>query len=340
MKPRGVVTVAAVIASACLLHARPAVQSGTPADPDIIPIHGEGKMTEEELRLENLRQEQQENDDATWEALRDHDLYTEGDDDGPDPNPPPPQPSNPVPVNPEAQSEDIIPISGESSASQDDIMAPEAGPHLMPAAWVTLARPLITFANLRDGVIEMRIYTDHGLTDADRRRLSAIHRVLRPAAAGVAGRMQARVNAAAPRGSGVHVTRIPLRAYCLEPAKLPAPRDSMFVVGSRATQARYASARQVRLIADLAARRGFLRPQGDPAVYARFVTQYAVWTRLERWNEARFTDEFIRRARQEFAVSRTPWTDESERTLRALAPARWRDVAIVVNASARRGGTQ
>jgi hypothetical protein len=261
----------------------------------------------------------------------------------PQKDPPPPEPlsgdatfagaSKDVP-----QDEDVVPISGDSHGDVEEVMLDTPGPHLIsyvrpaprPAAAVT---PVAVFSGLRAGAMQMRVFSPRGLTAAERARLSRTPLVIRPLVAAEQSRVQRWIASVTAPGSGMHVTGIAVRAYCVEARKKAPTSAALFVVAPAAEQAQFAPAATVRVMAETAASHGFLRTQGDAAEYGRFITQYAIWTSIEHWDQARFTDEFISRTKQEYAAAKKRWTRETEQTLRVLAPARWRDVQLAIGAA-------
>jgi hypothetical protein len=219
--------------------------------------------------------------------------------------------------------------SGPSDAGDDVDAEPiAAGPSVLDA-------PIVVFAPSHDGDVQMRIYSARPLTDAEVRAYAARRGIISPVSGPLRRPLAAFIAQASARGSGVHVTTLKMRGYCVEAQKPFAASGAIFTWAPHAAQEEFAGAHPVRAVAETAARRGYLRPQGDPEAYGRFITQYAIWTALEHWDEARFTSEFVTRTRDQYAAAHKSWTSEAEQTLRALAPARWRDVRRVLAAAAR-----
>jgi hypothetical protein len=264
--------------------------------------------------------------------------------------PPPTEPPKPPepPANPDVveihgdsgsqapQPVEVIPLSGDGSDPVDEVMEPVSG--YTPVAFrrpsPVVAAPFVVFTADRDGLIEMRVIGPSALRPETARLLRRGEMALMPVAADVRRRIESFVASVATRGSGVHVTRMRLRAYCVESAKPAAAAGTMFIPADRAAAAQFSAASRVRSAAEYAASHGLLTPQGDYAEYGRFVTQYAIWTRLEHWDQARFTREFLGRSRPAAGAAHGSWTGETEQTLRALAPARWRDIEMVLRAAA------
>jgi hypothetical protein len=236
------------------------------------------------------------------------------------------------------QDENVVPIAGDSSGDVDEVMLERPGLHLIAYVPPAAVAPVAVLSGLHDGDVQLRVFSASGVTAAERARLMRTPLVIRPLSAVEKARTERWIASAAVPGSGLHLTRIPMRAYCVEAKKAAPSADTLFVVAPAAEQARFAPAAAVRVAAEFAASRGFLKPQGDAAAYGRFITQYAIWTRLEHWDAARFSDEFVSRTKQRYLAAGKPWTRETEQTLRVLGPARWHDVQIVIRAATRLEG--
>lgn len=235
------------------------------------------------------------------------------------------------------QYEDVVPIAGDTSGPDDSVMdGGEPGFRLVslltpaPPQPETLQRPFVMFTGYRDGVIQMRVFSPHGLSRTERQRLTRVHFVLEPLDTGGKQRLQNWLTQVAPRGSGVHVTSLAVRGYCVEAGKAAPAPDDVFIAASRAAREQFKPADAVRVAGDVAAARGYLHPQGDAAAYGHFVTQYAIWTRLEHWDAARFTDEFAKRTKEAAVRQKLEWTSRTEMTARLSARPRWDDVQRVL----------
>jgi hypothetical protein len=237
----------------------------------------------------------------------------------------------------ESNLQDVIPINGDSSAPVDEIM--DAGLQLAAIrSWGPSppARPIAVYTTRPDGEMDLRAVSPAGMTADDFEKRASSPIVLSPLAASSRAGVERYLESLAPRGSGTHVMRARVHAYCVEARKQAAAAGTLYVAAPAATVQRFAPVQRLLRFADRAIVAGILKPQGDPVAYGHFIAQYAVWTELEGWDEPRFTTEFITRTRQTVIGSHETWSDESERTLRAVAPARWRDVQFVIaNAAAR-----
>jgi hypothetical protein len=72
----------------------------------------------------------------------------------------------------------------------------------------------------------------------------------------------------------------------------------------------------------------------DETEYAHDMVQWSIWTLREGFDEPRFTRAFVEHVRKNFAAAGDRWTRDLERAVMALAPARWRQVQIILRESA------
>lgn len=125
----------------------------------------------------------------------------------------------------------------------------------------------------------------------------------------------------------------PLSGFCAEFQKEPPPPGTLYRVAAAPQQQRLKPMRVImRAATDLAAA-GKLHPDSSPEGYFNFVKQYAVWTRLERWNRDQFAENFIARSKKNAAAVKQPWSSAVERQVRALLPSRWADIQAVLQAA-------
>jgi hypothetical protein len=118
--------------------------------------------------------------------------------------------------------------------------------------------------------------------------------------------------------------------YCLEFAKLPPPAGMLYRVADQAVQQQFAPMTRVIQAGRKLAAEGRLNPDGDDAVgYVDAIKQWAVWSRLEKWDAAAFEQHFVERTRKNFANARRPWSSDLERRVRQLAQNRWQDIQKV-----------
>jgi hypothetical protein len=130
------------------------------------------------------------------------------------------------------------------------------------------------------------------------------------------------------RGSAVSQQ---LTAYCLDMAKLPPEPGQLYRLAPPAVQEKYKPVRAILEAGRKLAAAGQLHPDSAAAAYADFVRQHALWAELEHWSEQKFTEVFLERTKKNAEHMNVKWTKEMEDTLRAAAPGRWRDIAMVLD---------
>jgi hypothetical protein len=118
--------------------------------------------------------------------------------------------------------------------------------------------------------------------------------------------------------------------YCLEFAKLAPSAGTLYRVADQAVQQQFAPMTRVIQAGRKLAAEGKLNPDGDDAKgYADAIKQWAVWSRLEKWDAAAFEQHFVERTRKNFTNARRPWSSDLERRVRQLAQNRWQDIQKV-----------
>lgn len=137
-------------------------------------------------------------------------------------------------------------------------------------------------------------------------------------------------NPVSPAGGGSSVAQ-PLTAYCLEMAKLPPEAGQLYRLAPQAVQQKYKPIRGVLRAGSKLAAVGKFHPDSDPSAYADFIRQHALWAQLENWTEQKFTEVFLERTRKNAEHLNVKWTNEMTDALRAAAPGRWRDIAMVLD---------
>lgn len=135
-----------------------------------------------------------------------------------------------------------------------------------------------------------------------------------------------------PRLSGATTVRV--EGYCLNYALRPPDAGMLFRVAPRLVQAQFAAARGVLRAASALDRLGRLTPDSNAKAYLESIKQYAVWTRLERWDVAKFSDAWVDMTRKQITASKRGWTPAMETTLRGAAPGRWRDIQAILSEAA------
>jgi hypothetical protein len=131
-----------------------------------------------------------------------------------------------------------------------------------------------------------------------------------------------------------------LTAYCLEMAKLPPEVGQLYRLASPAMQQKYQPVKNVLQAGSKLAAAGQFHPDSDPSAYADFIRQNALWAQLENWGEQKFTEVFLERTKKNAEHMNVKWTQAMDNTLRAAAPGRWRDIAMVLDEARKLGGTQ
>jgi hypothetical protein len=144
----------------------------------------------------------------------------------------------------------------------------------------------------------------------------------RPAPSSAAGAAAGAAAAADPASKIV--------GYCLEYLKPPPPKDALYQVASSALQQKYAPMRRILEAGRALTDAGLLKPDSDPAAYATFIQQWALWTKLENWNFDEFSREFVDRTRKNVANLGRQWTPAMDAALKTAAPNRFNDIMAVL----------
>jgi hypothetical protein len=129
-----------------------------------------------------------------------------------------------------------------------------------------------------------------------------------------------------------------LSAYCVNYDKDPPDPNGLFRIAAPETQEKYKGVRAVMRAGRELAAAGKLHPDSDPAAYVISIRQYAIWTRLENWNQQKFAEVLLEKTRKIAADSKVQWTKEMEQALLALVPGRWRDISMVLEEARRLEG--
>jgi hypothetical protein len=129
-------------------------------------------------------------------------------------------------------------------------------------------------------------------------------------------------------GATANAQQFNVPGYCVEFAKLPPPAGSVYRIADKATQERLKPVRYI-----LQAARALdkdLHPDSDPALYAQAIRQYALWSRIENWDQKTFGEKFVERTKKNIVDAKQPWTREMETAIRAVVPNRWQDITRVL----------
>jgi hypothetical protein len=122
-----------------------------------------------------------------------------------------------------------------------------------------------------------------------------------------------------------------LNAYCVKYDKDPPDPDAIYRVAAPQIQEQYKPIRFVIRAGRELAAAGKFHPDSDPAAYILSIRQYALWTKLENWNEQQFADVFVEKTHRIAAESKVEWNKDMEQAIRALVPGRWRDISLVID---------
>lgn len=137
---------------------------------------------------------------------------------------------------------------------------------------------------------------------------------------------------AMPKGSPSTITSA-LEGFCAEFTKLPPPPGTVYKVAAAKQQQRLKPMRHIMRAANQLAAAGKLHPDSSPAAYATSIKQYAVWTRIEKWNRDAFFKNFLERTKKNALAVKQPWSDAVEAQVKKLLPNRWDDIQAVLKAS-------
>jgi len=124
--------------------------------------------------------------------------------------------------------------------------------------------------------------------------------------------------------------RFPLIGFCLEYAKPPPTPGTMFQVAPRALQDQYRALRAVLRAGRELAAAGRLNPDSEPSAYATSIRQWALWTRLEGWDQDQFTDQFVAHTKKNAEANNIEWTSAFADAMRRRAPNRFEDILAVL----------
>jgi len=124
-----------------------------------------------------------------------------------------------------------------------------------------------------------------------------------------------------------------LSAYCVNYDKDAPEPNGLYRIAAPQIQEQYKPVRSVMRAGRELAAAGKFHPDSDPAAYVLAIRQYALWTKLENWNEQQFADVFVEKTRRIAVESKVEWNKDMEQAIRALVPGRWRDISLVLEAA-------
>lgn len=135
--------------------------------------------------------------------------------------------------------------------------------------------------------------------------------------------------------AGNLVRKHPILGYCLEFLKLPPKPGTLYRIADQAVQERFKPVARILNATRELARTGGLHPDTDIGAYLTSIKQYAIWTKLEGWNEPKFGQAFLAKTKQNVQALGRPWTKQVEETIKKAIPGRWRDITAVLQAASR-----
>jgi hypothetical protein len=131
----------------------------------------------------------------------------------------------------------------------------------------------------------------------------------------------------ASAGSGGKVVTQPLNGFCLEFGKHPPAEGTLYRLADETTQQKFEPMRFISRAGEQMQEKKLFHPDSDPKAYMDAIVQYALWSKLEGWNQEQFTSHFVARTKENADALHVKWTSEMENALRAAAPGRWTDIS-------------
>jgi len=131
----------------------------------------------------------------------------------------------------------------------------------------------------------------------------------------------------ASAGPGSKVVTQPLNGFCLEFGKHPPAEGTLYRLADETTQEKFSPMRFISRAAQQMEQKKAFHPDSDPKAYMDAIVQYALWSKLEGWNQEQFTSHFVARTKENADALHVKWTNEMENALRAAAPNRWTDIS-------------
>jgi len=135
--------------------------------------------------------------------------------------------------------------------------------------------------------------------------------------------------------SGAAALSPKLVAYCVAFSKLPPEAGTLFRVGGPELQKQFQPARAVLRAGRELAATGKFHPDSEPTAYADSIRQYALWTRIENWNEQKFGEVFLEKTKANALAAKVKWTKQMEQAVSGLVPGRWSDISMVLDQASR-----
>jgi hypothetical protein len=131
-------------------------------------------------------------------------------------------------------------------------------------------------------------------------------------------------------GGGKIVTQ-PLNGFCLEFGKHPPAEGTQYRLADETTQQKFEPMRFISRAGEQMQEKKLFHPDSDPKAYTDAILQYALWSKLEGWNQEQFTSHFVQRTKENADALHVKWTNEMENALRAAAPGRWKDISEMLS---------
>ena len=134
---------------------------------------------------------------------------------------------------------------------------------------------------------------------------------------------------------GANLLTKQLTAYCVDYLKLPPQVGMLYRLASQAVQDKFKPITAVLRAGRESAAKGQFHPDSDAKAYNDSIRQYALWSKLENWDEQKFGEVFLDKTKQNAVSAKVKWTKQMEQAVRGLVPGRWRDISMVLDQAAK-----
>jgi hypothetical protein len=121
-----------------------------------------------------------------------------------------------------------------------------------------------------------------------------------------------------------------LDGYCVNIGLGVPPTGTTFRVASRALQQQFAPMRGILDVSRALYDAGGLHPDSDPEGYFHSIRQWAIWTRIEEFDQKGYEDAFVAHTKKNFEAAGRDWNGEIEKVVRSVVPNRWQDIQAVL----------
>jgi len=139
---------------------------------------------------------------------------------------------------------------------------------------------------------------------------------------------------------GANLLRKSLVAYCVEYMKLPPDPGMLYRIAPQAVQDKFNGIRSVLQAGRELAAAGKFHPDSDVPSYMDSIRQYALWTKIEGWDQQKFGEVFLEKTKENAAAAKVKWTKQMEQALNGLVPGRWRDISMVLEEAGKLSSAQ